>query len=37
MALGAHPDDIELSMAGLLLRFAAAGHRLSWIVATDGA
>lgn len=37
VAVGAHPDDIELSMAGLLLRFANAGHTVTWIVATDGA
>ena len=37
IAVGAHPDDIEMSMAGLLLRFAKAGHDITWIVATDGA
>lgn len=37
VAVGAHPDDIELSMAGLLIRFARAGHRVTWIVASDGA
>jgi LmbE family N-acetylglucosaminyl deacetylase len=37
VAVGAHPDDIELSMSGLLLRFAGAGHDVTWIVATDGA
>lgn len=37
MALGAHPDDIELSMAGLMLRFKAIGARITWVVATDGA
>lgn len=37
VAMGAHPDDIELSMSGLLIRFALAGHRVTWIVATDGA
>ena len=37
VAVGAHPDDIELSMSGLLLRFARAGHDVTWIVATDGA
>lgn len=36
-AVGAHPDDIELSMAGLMLRFANAGADTSWIIATDGA
>lgn len=37
VAVGAHPDDIELSMAGLMLRFANAGHHVTWILATDGA
>lgn len=37
VAVGAHPDDIELSMAGLLIRFALAGHQITWVVATDGA
>ena len=37
VAVGAHPDDIELSMAGLSIRFARAGHRVTWVVATDGA
>ena len=37
VAVGAHPDDIELSMSGLLLRFARAGHDVTWFVATDGA
>lgn len=37
VAVGAHPDDIELSMAGLLIRFARAEHRVTWVVATDGA
>jgi N-acetylglucosamine malate deacetylase 1 len=37
VAVGAHPDDIELSMGGMLIGCARAGHRTSWIVATDGA
>jgi LmbE family N-acetylglucosaminyl deacetylase len=37
VAVGAHPDDIELSMAGLLICAARAGHRVTWLVATDGA
>jgi LmbE family N-acetylglucosaminyl deacetylase len=37
VAIGAHPDDIELTMGGLVIRFAHAGHRVTWIVATDGA
>lgn len=37
VAVGAHPDDVELSMGGLLLRFARAGHHVAVVVATDGA
>ena len=37
VAVGAHPDDIELSMAGLLIRLALQGHAVTWIVASDGA
>jgi LmbE family N-acetylglucosaminyl deacetylase len=37
LAIGAHPDDIELTMGGLAIRFARGGHRVTWIVATDGA
>ena len=37
VAVGAHPDDIELSMAGLLIRLARQGHAVTWIVVSDGA
>lgn len=37
VAIGAHPDDIELSMAGLLIGAKRRGHRVTWMVATDGA
>ena len=37
VAIGAHPDDIELSMAGLLITAGRAGHRVTWVVMTDGA
>ncbi len=37
VAVGAHPDDIELSMAGLLISAVRAGHRATWVVVTDGA
>ena len=37
VAVGAHPDDIELSMSGMLIRYARAEHRVTWVVATDGA
>ena len=37
LALGAHPDDIEIFMFGLLLIFKNRGDDVSLIVATDGA
>lgn len=37
VAVGAHPDDIELSMAALSIGAAGHGQRTTWIVATDGA
>lgn len=36
LALGAHPDDIDLSCGGTLLRYAKQGHRLFLCVMTDG-
>lgn len=37
LALGAHPDDIELSMFGTLAACAARGDDLVLVIATDGA
>lgn len=38
VALAAHPDDIELTCGGLMLRYADEGvHQLTVIVASDGA
>jgi LmbE family N-acetylglucosaminyl deacetylase len=37
MAVGAHPDDIELTCAASLARWAREGDRAVIIVATDGA
>ncbi|PBB27051.1 MULTISPECIES: PIG-L deacetylase family protein [unclassified Mesorhizobium] len=37
LALGAHPDDIEIFMFGTLAAYAAQGAELTFAVATDGA
>ncbi len=37
LAVGAHPDDIEILCAGTLTRLAAEGHDVHMLVATDGA
>ena len=37
MAIGAHPDDLELFMYGLLAAAASRGDGLHLVVATDGA
>ena len=37
LALGAHPDDIEIFMFGTLAAYAAQGAELTIAVATDGA
>lgn len=37
LAIGAHPDDIELYCAGTLARYAAAGHKVAMAVICDGA
>ncbi len=36
LAVGAHPDDIEILCAGTLLRYADAGHEICMAVATNG-
>ena len=36
LAIGAHPDDIEIFMFGLLARFKKMGYKVSLLVATDG-
>jgi LmbE family N-acetylglucosaminyl deacetylase len=36
LALGAHPDDVEIYCLGLLLRLRNAGWSVGWVVATDG-
>ena len=36
LAIGAHPDDIELGCGGTLLRHAAAGDRISLLTLSNG-
>jgi LmbE family N-acetylglucosaminyl deacetylase len=36
LAIGAHPDDIEIGCAGNLLKYANAGHDLYMMVMTQG-
>ena len=37
LAIGAHPDDIEIFMGGTLLAYQAMGAELGYCIATDGA
>jgi LmbE family N-acetylglucosaminyl deacetylase len=37
LAIGAHPDDIEIFMFGTLAAYAARGDHLDYVIATDGA
>ena len=36
LAVGAHPDDIEIGCAGSLLKYAASGHDVYLLVMTPG-
>ena len=36
IAIGAHPDDIEIFMLGLMARFRNEGNEIHFLVATDG-
>lgn len=36
LAIGAHPDDIEVGCAGTLLKYAQRGHELYLMVMTEG-
>jgi N-acetylglucosamine malate deacetylase 1 len=36
LALGAHPDDVEIYCLGTLLRLQQLGWHVGWVVATDG-
>lgn len=37
LAIGAHPDDIEIGCGGTLAKFAAKGHQVYLFIASDGA
>ena len=37
LAIGAHPDDIEIGCGGTLLKYARAGHHVHLMILTDGA
>lgn len=36
LAVGAHPDDVEILCAGTLARYAREGHEVAIAIATDG-
>ena len=36
LAIGAHPDDLDISCGGTLLRFRRAGENVVMCVVTDG-
>lgn len=36
LAIGAHPDDVEIGIGGILLRHVAAGHELAVLTLTGG-
>ncbi len=36
LAIGAHPDDIELGCAGTMLRYARLGHNVYYLILSDG-
>ena len=36
LAIGAHPDDIEVGCAGTLLKYAKQGHELYVLIMTEG-
>jgi LmbE family N-acetylglucosaminyl deacetylase len=36
IAVGAHPDDVEIGVGGILLRHAAAGHQVAVLTVTGG-
>ena len=37
LAMGAHPDDIEIGCGGALQKYARAGHHVHLMILTDGA
>ncbi len=36
LAVGAHPDDVEIGIGGILLRHAAQGHKVTVLTLTGG-
>ena len=36
LAIGAHPDDIEIGCGGTLIKYAEHGHRVYLMIVTDG-
>ena len=36
LAIGAHPDDIEFSCTGTLLKLKEKGYQIYYIIATNG-
>lgn len=36
LAIGAHPDDIEVGCSGTLIKYAKAGHEIHLLVMTEG-
>jgi len=36
LAIGAHPDDIEIGCGGTLAKYASYGHNIYMFIATDG-
>ena len=36
IAVGAHPDDVEIAVGGLLARLVQQGHRVGIVDLTDG-
>ncbi len=36
IAFGAHPDDLELSVFGTLIKYREGGHYVHTVIATDG-
>jgi LmbE family N-acetylglucosaminyl deacetylase len=36
LAIGPHPDDIEIGCGGALIKYARSGHAVSLLVLTDG-
>jgi LmbE family N-acetylglucosaminyl deacetylase len=36
LAVGPHPDDVELGMGGSILKFTEASHKVTIVDLTDG-